>query len=204
MASLRPGQPLKIHLATVAGILLLGTWSVGLTTGKWWEPGRGPHPGGGTHVASASGSRIVADCCPPLECQRPNLAPEVRCQQSLFDRFRGSGRMEGMVASMSGIPPPWLIPSGFRPVAARLECIRRSPSGPGSHPPVDHPPDGSLPVGLESGSLVQPHLWQNVKSDAVRQRRPHDNPEMTPDLRSYLRSTPDRIGGYRFFRECRG
>jgi hypothetical protein len=80
----------------VAGILLLGTWSVGLTTGKWWEPGRGPHPGGGTHVASASGSRIVADCCPPLECQRPNLAPEVRCQQSLFDRFRGFGRMEGM------------------------------------------------------------------------------------------------------------
>jgi hypothetical protein len=146
----------------------------------------------------------------------------------------------------------------------------------GGHPPVYHPPDGSLPGGLESGSLVQPHLYQNFKSNAVRQRRPHDNPEMTPDLRSYLRSTqgypevvrsyvrhrsakllfemkpsyatpeyaaialtrrswglvrdpacvasaspsyglavgsaralliisaPDRIGGYRFFRECRG
>ena len=65
------------------------------------------------------------------------------------------------------------------------------PQDPGGHPPVDHPPDGSLPVGLESGSLVQPHLWQNVKSDAVRQRRPHDDPEMTPDLRSYLRSTQE-------------
>ena len=31
-----------------------------------------------------------------FECQRPNLAPEVRCQQSLFDRFWGFGRMEGM------------------------------------------------------------------------------------------------------------
>jgi hypothetical protein len=57
---------------------------------------------------------------------------------------------------------------------------------PGGHPPVYHPPDGSLSVGLETGSLVQPHLYQSVKSKAVRQRRPHDNPAITPDLRSYL------------------
>src|SRR6202020_120082 len=63
------------------------------------------------------------------------------------------------------------------------------PLDPGGHPPVYHPPDGSLAVGLESGSLVQPLLYQNVKSNAVRQRRPYDNPEMTPDLRSYLRSS---------------
>ena len=42
---------------------------------------------------------------------------------------------------------------------------------PVDHPPVYHPPDGSLPGGLESGSLGQPHLYQNVKSNAVRQRR---------------------------------
>jgi hypothetical protein len=46
---------------------------------------------------------------------------------------------------------------------------------PGGHPPVYHPPDGSLTVGLESGSLLQSHLNQNVKSNAVRQQRPHDN-----------------------------
>jgi hypothetical protein len=31
-----------------------------------------------------------------------------------------------------------------------------------------------------------------VKSNAVRQQRPHDKPEMMLDLRSYLRSTQGR------------
>jgi len=64
-----------------------------------------------------------------------------------------------------------------------------SPWTPGGCRPVDHPPEGSLPVGRENGSFVQPHLYQNVKSNAVWHRWAHHNPEMTPDLRSYLRST---------------
>ena len=39
----------------------------------------------------------------------------------------------------------------------------------------------------------------DLKSDAMRQRRPHDNPEMTPDLRSHLRSTqgyPEVVRSY--------
>jgi hypothetical protein len=31
---------------------------------------------------------------------------------------------------------------------------------------------------------------QDVKGNAVRPRRPHDKPEMMPDLRSYRRGTP--------------
>ena len=38
---------------------------------------------------------------------------------------------------------------------------------PGGHPPVDHQPEASLPVGLESGSLVRPHLYHNVKSKSA-------------------------------------
>ena len=49
---------------------------------------------------------------------------------------------------------------------------------------IYHPPDGSLPVGLESGSLVRPQLYQNVKSNTVRQGLRHDNPEMTAGSRS--------------------
>jgi hypothetical protein len=73
------------------------------------------------------------------------------------------------------------------------------PLDPEGHPPVYRPPDGSLPVGLESGSLVRPLLYQNVKSNAVRQRRSYDNPEMTPYLRSYLRSSqgyPEVVRSY--------
>ena len=47
---------------------------------------------------------------------------------------------------------------------------------------IYHPPDGSLPVGLESGSLVRPQLYQNVKSNTVRQGLRHDNPAMTPEV----------------------
>ena len=47
---------------------------------------------------------------------------------------------------------------------------------------IYHPPDGSLPVGLESGSLVRPQLYQNVKSNTVRRGLRHDNPEMTPEV----------------------
>jgi hypothetical protein len=72
------------------------------------------------------------------------------------------------------------------PVSAAYVVHRLDPGG---HPPVDHPPDGPLTVGLESWSLIQPHLYQNIKSNAVRQRRQHDNRAMTPDLRAYLRST---------------
>jgi hypothetical protein len=61
------------------------------------------------------------------------------------------------------------------------------PLDPGGHPPVYHPPGGTFPVRLECGSLVQPLLYQNVKSNVVRQRRPYDNRVMAPDLRSYLR-----------------
>jgi hypothetical protein len=87
--------------------------------------------------------------------------------------------------------PPQL--SDCRPVAARLGCIRRSPSGPG------RPPTCLSPAGPESGSLVQPLLDQNVKSNAVRQRRPYDNSEMRPDLGSYLRTSqgyPDIVRSY--------
>lgn len=43
------------------------------------------------------------------------------------------------------------------------------------------------------------YLNQDVKSNAVRQRRPHDKPEMMLDLRSYLRSTqghPEVVRSY--------
>lgn len=43
------------------------------------------------------------------------------------------------------------------------------------------------------------YLNQDVKSNAVRQRRPHDKPEMLVDLRSYLRSTqghPEIVRSY--------
>ena len=91
----------------------------------------------------------------------------------------------GGLLPASRVPTPEFGTGG--PVSAKSFRPLLGPD-PGGHPPVGHPPDGSLPVGLESGSLVQPLLYQNVKSNAVRQRRPHDNPEMTPDLRSYLRS----------------
>ena len=139
----------------VAGLLLLGTWSIGLTAGKWGELGRGLHPDGGTHLASASGSRIVADCCPPSSANAGNLAPEARCQQSLVfaPAVIGPWPLGPAVNDSRATKPPRL--SGRRPVGARLGCIRRSPSGPGlspgGHPSVYHPPDGSLPVGLESG-----------------------------------------------------
>jgi hypothetical protein len=44
-----------------------------------------------------------------------------------------------------------------------------------------------------ASALVQPLLYQNVKSNVVRQRRPHDNSEMTPDLARWplrLRARP--------------
>jgi hypothetical protein len=44
--------------------------------------------------------------------------------------------------------------------------------------------------------LSQPYLHLNVKSNAVRQRRPHDKREMTPDLPSYLRRNPEAVRSY--------
>jgi hypothetical protein len=34
--------------------------------------------------------------------------------------------------------------------------------------------------------IVQPHLYQNIESNAAQRRRPHDNPEMAPFRRSHL------------------
>src|SRR5262249_59843701 len=87
---------------------------------------------------------------------------------------------------------------------------------PGGHPPVDHPPDGSLPVGLESGSFVQPHIYHNVKSKSAdswyrRSRGPvrhlacvaSASPSYGPAVGSASAlltiSGPDRNGGCRFF-----
>src|SRR5262249_3767220 len=87
---------------------------------------------------------------------------------------------------------------------------------PGGHPPVDHSPDASLPVGLESGSLVQPHLYHNVKSKSadswysrswgpvrhfacVASASPSYGPAVGSASALLTISGPDRNGGCRFF-----
>src|SRR5690349_14870075 len=87
---------------------------------------------------------------------------------------------------------------------------------PGGHSPVDHPPDGPLPVGLESGWPVQPHLFHTVKRKSAdswysRSRGPERHlacvasasPNYGPPVGSASAlltiSGPDGNGGCRFF-----
>jgi hypothetical protein len=109
----------------------------------------------------------------------PDVAP--RCQQSL-PAVIGPWPLGLTVNHSGGYQAATMIRLPTRRRPSRLHPSF-PPLDPGAHPPVYHAPDGSFPVGPESGLLFQPHLYKNVKSNAVWQRRPHDNPWMTPEFR---------------------
>jgi hypothetical protein len=103
-------QEIQAH-EPIAGLLLLETSSIGLTAGRWGEPGCGPHPGGGTHLASASGSRIVADFCPLSSANARIWHRRPGVSEVCSTAFGASVVWKAWVASMTGISPLWLIAS---------------------------------------------------------------------------------------------